>query len=356
MKSVHQQYLLKTLALAKKRAGFCAPNPAVGAIVVKAGRIIAEGFHWGAGHAHAEVHALNDAGESAKGADLYVSLEPCCHFGRTPPCTEKIKAAGISRVFFAFLDPNPKVSGKGCVALKAAGICCEQIEVPEVNQFYQPYAHWTLNHKPFVVAKIAMTADGFVSYADGTPKQITGSECYRLTHQCRLQSDAILTTAKTIIADDPQMNVRFANAPLKKPLYVMDSQACLPLNAKVHESAQSIILFHSESCNKEKIFLLKKAGVQCISVSEINEKLALEEILNHIGKAGVQSLWIESGPTCFQAFASAKLVQQLMVYVSSHPLNASGLPANIDLKSLEATAKSMQKQQLGDDCVYIFHL
>ena len=217
----HKHWLLETLQLAKKREGFCAPNPAVGAVVVKNNQLISAGYHYGAGHPHAEVGALDAAGDQAQGADLYVSLEPCCHQGRTPPCTEKIKAAGIARVFFAFLDPNPIVAGRGQAVLKDSGIACEHTPINEINDFYRAYCYWTTHKKPLVTAKLAITADGYVANADGSPLAITGEECRVFTHENRLRSDAILSNTQTIIADDPQMNVRLNNKIVKKPLYLL---------------------------------------------------------------------------------------------------------------------------------------
>src|SRR3989344_2995168 len=166
---MYQDYLKRALKLAEKRRGFCSPNPAVGAVVVKDGKIIGEGWHEKAGAPHAEVMALASAGSSAAGGILYVTLEPCSHTGRTPPCTDLIIKTGIKAVYYGFKDSNLTVSGQGEFYLKSAGIACEQIELPEINAFYRSYAHWLKTKKPWVTAKIALSLDEKIASVDGKP-------------------------------------------------------------------------------------------------------------------------------------------------------------------------------------------
>lgn len=354
MQFSHQHWLLKSLELAKIREGFCAPNPSVGAVVVKQNQLIGEGFHWAAGHSHAEVGALNQAGDAAKGADLYVSLEPCCHYGRTPPCTERIIASGISRVFFGFLDPNPKVAGKGMKALIDAGISCEHIPLVQLTEFYAPYAFWTLNHRPFVTAKIAVTADGFIANIDGSPIQITGKECQLLTHQHRLHSDAILSTTRTIITDDPQLNVRLDDRVIKKSLYLLDSQAQLPLSARVFDTTEKITIFHSASALSSRIDALTNRGVRCVAVPEKENGLDLEVVLKAIAQNGVYALWVEAGAVCFSALMQQKLLQRALCYVSDKPFGKPGISVNFNLKQL--ISKTKDHKHCGDDAVYVVPL
>src|SRR3990167_7826390 len=206
--SAHDYYLNEALVLAKKRRGFCAPNPSVGAVIVKNRKMIGSANHWAAGYFHAERQALMEIGKKAKGASLYVTLEPCCHWGKTPPCTDIIIHSGIKKVFYAARDPNPIISGKGIQILKSAGILCEQIKLPAIDLFYQSYYYWTQHHLPWVTAKLAMSLDGKIAGPQGEPVSLTGAQLNTFTHQSRRESDAILTTVNTIIHDDPQMNVR----------------------------------------------------------------------------------------------------------------------------------------------------
>ncbi len=189
--TISDQYIKKTLTLAEQRRGFCAPNPAVGAVVVKNEKIIGSGAHQQCGEPHAEVLALQAAGEAARGATLYVSLEPCCHWGRTPPCSELIIQSGISAVYYAYRDPNPAVAGQGAEKLRAAGIDCHYVAMPEADDFYASYYYWTEHHRPRVTAKIALSLDSKIAGVNGQPLTITGVPLQQYTHHGRQHSDAL---------------------------------------------------------------------------------------------------------------------------------------------------------------------
>jgi len=199
-------YLEQALQMAQLRRGFCAPNPSVGAVIVSGETIISRGHHVAAGHPHAEVDALKKLPTVPKDARMFVTLEPCCHYGKTPPCTNAIIEAGIKEVIYAFRDPNPIVAGKGELVLQEAGIDCRQVSHPEIDRFYQSYAYWQANKKPWVTAKLAMTLNGKIAKEKGEPIAITSPALQEVTHQLRKQADGILTTVKTILADDPQLN------------------------------------------------------------------------------------------------------------------------------------------------------
>jgi diaminohydroxyphosphoribosylaminopyrimidine deaminase/5-amino-6-(5-phosphoribosylamino)uracil reductase len=218
-------YLRKALELAKIHRGFCSPNPSVGAVIVRSGLVVAAGYHTAAGQAHAEIDALRKLPDGgARGATIYITLEPCCHFGRTPPCTDAIKKSGLKRVVYGYRDPNPVMSGKSEAALTTVGIICEHIHLPEINNFYSSYQHWHLTKKPFITAKIALSLDGKIAGKNSEPVRITGAALNELTHYSRKKSDAILTTSVTILQDDPQMNVRSSGQVYAKPLYILDSK------------------------------------------------------------------------------------------------------------------------------------
>lgn len=347
----HKTFLLQTLRLAENRLGFCAPNPSVGAVVVKNNEIISTGFHIGAGHPHAEVVALDKIGDRAKDAVLYVSLEPCCHYGKTPPCIDRIKQAGISAVYFGCLDPNPLVSGKGAAFLNHAGIPCEPIALPEIDLFYMPYIYWTKNKKPFVTAKLALSQD--YKIAD---EHITGKECDLLTHHHRKQSDALLTTINTILQDNPNMNARLDNKIISKPIYILDSRARLPLHATIWRTAKSITIFHAENAAPSAITQLTKQGARCIAVSHHQDGLDLNMILNHIGQDGFHTVWIEAGAQCFYAFLKQNLLHRVFIYVSPTLLGEKTHSTKVDLALLNKQAKQCEKNQCGRDLVYCFDL
>ena len=353
----HQTFLLRCIELAATRLGFCAPNPAVGCVIVKDDKIIAEGFHWGCGYHHAEVDALNKLqNDEARGATLYVSLEPCCHYGRTPPCTERIKIAGIKNVFFGFKDPNPIVAGKGQAALIEAGITCELIALPEINHFYEAYAYWTQTKLPFVTAKLAMSADHKIALENRKPAKITGKECNQLTHQYRLESDAILTTIETIIHDDPQLNARLNTIEISKAIYILDTHCRLPLTSKIFQTAKSITVFHSENADTKLMAALEKKSVRCIAIAENNVGLNLNHVLEKMGLDGVQQLWIEAGERCFNAFLKQDLLHRAVIYVSPNVLGETAISANIDLDDLKKRSITLRKSTLGGDTAYFFAL
>ena len=234
----HITYLRQALTLAEHRRGFCAPNPSVGAVVVKNNQVLASGSHWQGGAAHAEVAVLQQLSSTAKGATLYVTLEPCCHWGKTPPCTDLIIRQQIAEVIYAMRDPNPQVSGQGERILQQAGISCQPVVVEEVTQFYQSYNHWVHSGKPWVTVKLAMSLDGKIAGEGGRPVAITGADLTTHTHQQRKRADAILTTGRTICYDNPQLNVRLVRESYGKPVYVLDRHLTLPLDAQIFDTAE----------------------------------------------------------------------------------------------------------------------
>jgi len=349
---MNEYYLRQALSFAELRRGFCAPNPAVGAVVVKANQILAMGYHLGSGHPHAEVEALNKIGEEAKGATLYITLEPCCHTNKkTPPCTDLILQHGIAKVVYAFRDPNPSVSGKGEQLLKDAGIECLHQPLPEIDEFYQSYQFWWHYQRPFVTAKIAMSLDGKIAGSNGARINITSTEAQQFTHQKRKAADAILTTAKTIQKDNPLMNVRLNNQEYKKTIYILDSNLSVSLSAKIFSSAEKAIIFHQKNVDKEKIALFEKNGVSCIEIASNTQGLDLSEVVNIIGQAGMHDLWVEAGGSCFAAFAKAKLLQKAFIYVAPKWLGENAQAAFGGNNDVFAGVKSNKWFALGKDAV-----
>lgn len=349
----HREFLLRCIELASARLGFCAPNPAVGCVIVKNNKIIAEGFHFGCGYPHAEVDALNKLNDEMQDATLYVSLEPCCHYGRTPPCTERIKKCGIKKVIFGFKDPNPIVAGNGQAELIRAGIDCELIECLEISDFYRAYAYWTKTKIPFITAKLAISTDHKIALVNKAPVKISGKECDQLTHEYRKQVDAILTTAETIICDDPQLNARFNDSSIPKSIYVLDTHCRLPPNAKIFHTAKSITVFHCTNADLQSIKQLENKGVSCISVAEDNFGLDLKKCIEKISANGIHHLWIEAGSKCFNAFLKQNFLNQIILYVSSKQLGDDALSANMDIETLLKNAHTFRKSTLGNDTVYV---
>jgi diaminohydroxyphosphoribosylaminopyrimidine deaminase / 5-amino-6-(5-phosphoribosylamino)uracil reductase len=346
----NHDYLLKALTLAKTRQGFCAPNPAVGAVVVKDNRIVGEGYHYAAGHPHAEVEAIKQAGAQAKGATLYVTLEPCCHHGRTPPCTDLIIKTAINNVYYAFADPNPEVAGQGKAILEQSGIGCELINIDEVTEFYRAYQFWWQHQTPLVTAKIALSADGKIAGGKGKRLTITGGECQQFTHEQRKKHDAILTTINTIINDDPQLNVRLNKETIKKPLFILDGECRLPLSAKVWQTCESMTIFHRQDAAKDKIQALTEQGARCIGVAGDNKGLNLQNVLQIIGQDGYYALWVEAGGHCFQNLWQQHLLQRAFIYYSTKTLGDKAMPAFSQTLSCDNSLQ-MNLQAAGEDTI-----
>lgn len=346
----HRDFLLEALALAQLNKGSCAPNPSVGALLVKQGKIIATGIHKGPGAAHAEVMACKDASTDLIDTTLYITLEPCCHWGRTPPCTDLILKHNIKEVIFGYLDPNPLVSGQGQNILRQQGVNCQHIPIDEINDFYNSYTHWTHTKQPYITCKMAMSLDGKIAYKDGKPAALTNEECKRYTHQCRKRSDAILTSITTIINDDPLLNVRLDNETLPKPLYVLDTHLALPLNAKILKTGAKITLFHAQASESKRDLLIQQ-GVDCRLISINEGKLNLPNVVSQIGLDGVHDLYIEAGGVLTSAFLREQLVNRCLVYIAPTLLGHSALPGFVGEKNLLTQAKNIKWSIFDQDVV-----
>jgi diaminohydroxyphosphoribosylaminopyrimidine deaminase/5-amino-6-(5-phosphoribosylamino)uracil reductase len=348
-----KSHLLLALELAETRRGRTSPNPAVGAVVVKHDRIIGEGSHLGAGHPHAEVEALKALGDEARGATVFVTLEPCCHTAkRTPPCTELLIEKQVGEVIYGYRDPNPQVAGQGEKRLLAAGIPCRQLATDEVTAFYESYTHWTINRRPFVTAKIALSLDGRIAGANGKPVAITGEEARRETHRGRRRADAILTTARTILADDPQLNVREGETALSRPLYVLDRDAELPLTAKVFTTAQSLTVFHDPNAPAERLKALESRNVSLVPLYWTATGAPLDAVLERIGEAGRHDLWVEAGGKLFASLVSEGRMGRALLYVGPRWQGEQAIPAfGAEGVGLFETARVVGWRSAGRDAI-----
>lgn len=351
-----QRLLLKALSLAELGKGQCAPNPAVGAVIVSpAGELVATGYHQGVGKPHAEIEALKNASISAEGMTIYVTLEPCCHWGKTPPCTDALIQAGIKRVVYGYRDPNPLVSGKGIAQLTEQGIHCEHLPLPQINAFYASYQHWHETKQPLVTAKIALSLDGKIAGKAGKPIRITGDALQELTHFHRKTTDAILTTAKTIKNDNPQLNARYKEMVIPKRLYVLDSQLILPENAAVFATTASITVFHAREVSAERQQALANQGVRCIPVDAHEKGLNLMEVVQQIGLDGVHDLWVEAGGKCFSSFVINKLLRRALVYIAPRWVGEGVAAFADDFPMDELHAGSLSWRQFEKEMVLDIH-
>lgn len=319
----HRHFMTLALRLAARGRGKTSPNPMVGALVVKNGRIVGSGYHRGPGQPHAEILALKQAGPRAKGATLYVTLEPCCHlFKRTPPCVPAVVQSGVRQVVVAMTDPNPMVKGRGTAALRRAGITVTTgIAQEESAQLNHAYLHWVTTGRPYVILKAGMTLDGKVATAQGESRWITGPRARQEAHRFRSQVDAVIVGVGTILHDDPALTARLSDRPLKlaprQPLrVVLDSRLRTPPTATVcatQDRAKTLIVTTSRAPRSRRR-PFEQAGVEVLSLQTKKGRVSLPALMTMLGKRGITSALIEGGSTVNAAALREKLVRHVVLY------------------------------------------
>ncbi len=330
-------FMGRALELADRALGRTSPNPAVGAVVVKDGLIVGEGFTQSPGAPHAEVMALRSAGPNADGATLYVSLEPCCHFGRTPPCTDAILAAGIRVVHAAMLDPYPKVNGGGIGLLRAAGLDVRVGERAEdAAKVNEAFLGFLRAGRPFVTAKWAMTLDGKTATSGGDSRWISGSESRRLVHRERDASDAIVVGIRTVLTDDPELTVRLTpedevRSPRQAPPWrvVFDTHAQTPRSSKlvqVNADGRTLILV-SEDAQPDRVNLLSEAGVDVVRLSATDGRIDPAAALDELGRRGAIRVLIEGGGELTASFFEHQLIDRVLAFIAPKLCGGRGSPS-----------------------------
>ncbi|MCS7203355.1 MAG: bifunctional diaminohydroxyphosphoribosylaminopyrimidine deaminase/5-amino-6-(5-phosphoribosylamino)uracil reductase RibD [Thermodesulfovibrio sp.] len=309
-------FMKKALFLAKKGNWKTSPNPMVGAVIVKDGRIISTGYHKKAGLPHAEAEAVRTAKESLKGATLYVNLEPCCHRDKkTPPCTDEIIKSGIKRVVVAMKDPNPKVNGKGLEILRAYGIeVIEGILEKEAKTLNEFYIKYITTRTPFVILKIAMTLDGKIATPTGESKWITSEKSRKLVHIMRSRVDAVLSACGTVLRDNPKFTARIKNG--KNPIRVIiDPDLKIPLDYHVYNTPpQTIAVVRESVVNSSKANLLKEKGVKLLSFN--TNKVYLKWLMEELGKMEITSVMIEGGSSLNFYALFHEVVDKMMIFIA----------------------------------------
>ncbi|NQS99000.1 MAG: bifunctional diaminohydroxyphosphoribosylaminopyrimidine deaminase/5-amino-6-(5-phosphoribosylamino)uracil reductase RibD [candidate division Zixibacteria bacterium] len=324
------KYIRRCLKLAQRGAGYVSPNPKVGAVVMVNGEIISEGWHQKYGGRHAEVRALeNLSSAQLREAILYVNLEPCCFQGKTPPCTELIIGKGVPQVVIGMLDPNPKVNGKGIEKLRQSGINVEvgvlERKCRELNRGYIKHITTGL---PEVILKTAVSLDGRIGAVSGDSRWITGKPARIYMHKLRSEYDAIMVGVRTVLADNPMLNVRHIEG--RSPLRViLDSRLRTPLNAKVLTEQEKLptIIFTSDNVPQDKIGAYTDLGSKVIQTPlHPSGYLSLPDILKHLGRLGVTTVLVEGGATVFTSFLNQELADRLMVVIAPKIIGADGIP------------------------------
>lgn len=307
-----ESFMKRALCLANKARGKTFPNPCVGAVLVKHGRRIGEGFHSKAGLPHAEINALEHCrrlGGDPRGATLYVTLSPCCHFGKTPPCTTALIRSGISEVFAACLDPNPLTSDTARIFQKNGIAYHVGLLEKEARELNEAYFTNIIHQRPYVTVKIAMSLNGKISGQQG--RYITSKESLRAVHRLRAENDAILVGSGTVLADDPHLGVRSVrgNAPLR---VILDSLCATPLSSKIFRDS-NVLVFTTDSADLEKIRQVKKSGAEII-VS--HKKMPLLQVLRELYARGISNLLVEGGQTLFTAFLKGNLADRVLFFIA----------------------------------------
>lgn len=358
--SYDEKYMRLAMQLAGNAIGRTSPNPLVGAVIVKDNRVVGCGWHRKAGTPHAEVHALNQAGELAQGADVYVTLEPCAHYGKTPPCAKALVEAKVKNVYGGLLDVNPKVAGKGFKILEDAGIHVEygflQDELRKQNEVF---FKWIEHKKPFIVLKAAMTLDGKIATATGQSKWITNETSRAYGYKLRDIYDGIMVGINTVIEDNPMLTARVDGG--KNPIrIVVDSNLKIDINANVvQDKSAKTIVATTDKADKDKILKLQAQNVDVIVVDkDENDKVDIEKLLNILGQQNICSILVEGGATLSGSFVAKKLVDKVYFFIAPKivggkeaktPVAGTGI-----LNLQEALAlKDIQIEKLEEDILII---
>lgn len=349
--TMHKQFLLAALEQAWFGRGFCAPNPSVGAVAVQHGNMIARSWHHGAGTAHAETLLLDQLPKDCTDITVYVTLEPCNHWGRTPPCVDALIQYGVKQVVYAYSDPNPRVSENNTPRLlKAQGITVLHYPLPEIDRFYQSYRHWIITHKPWVTVKIAQTFDGKIAAAQGARAHLSNALCAEFTHEHRLHSDIILTTARTVNQDDPLLNVRLSGREFAKLVAIIDSQLTLNPNAKVLTEAEHCLIYH----DAERPVGHHHANCSFYPMPTLaDSRLDLNAIIHHLGSLGYHDVWVEAGSELFNALHEAGLVNRTYIYLVPNVLGEAAVAAYRNKDVLNG-ASAVTWQAMGDNMIACF--
>jgi diaminohydroxyphosphoribosylaminopyrimidine deaminase / 5-amino-6-(5-phosphoribosylamino)uracil reductase len=344
----------RALELARMGWGQTAPNPMVGAVVVRNGEIVGEGYHTRFGEVHAEIEALRDAGERAAGATVYVTLEPCAHTGKTPPCADALIAARVARVVIAARDPNPLAAG-GAERLRDAGIAVTTgVVESEARELNAPFFQGFNEKRPWVTVKLAVSLDAALADATGRSRWITGEESRRLVHEMRAGSDAIGVGIGTVLADDPSLTVRDAPAPRVAPLRVVfDRAARLPATSVLATTARAIpTLVVAHSPPAPRIAALGALGVRVI------EATSLRVALDALGDAGVRSLLVEGGARLAGALIGAGMVDRLVIFQGSAIFGAGALGAFAFVPPTEVERaprwRVLERREVGTDTMTVY--
>lgn len=336
-------YMDVALDLAKSVQGQTSPNPPVGAVIVRNGAIVGIGAHLQAGTAHAEVHAIEMAGDNACNATIYVTLEPCSHFGKTPPCADAIVKSGIKRVVIATMDKNPNVAGKGIEKLREANLTVLLgVGEEKANALYVPFFHFVATKTPYVTMKSATSLDGKIATVAGESKWITGEKARLDVHHYRDENDAILVGVNTVITDNPQLTARLPNGGRNPLRIILDTHLRTPDKAKVVTDGEAETwIFVGENVPPDKVdFFIKNMDVSIIQLN--NESIEIDEVLTYLGQKGIMTLFVEGGSGVNGSFLKAEAVNQLITYMAPKLIGGKDAPTSFAGAGIESINDALQ--------------
>jgi len=353
-------FMEQALSLARLALGQVSPNPAVGAVVVKDGEVVGQGYTQPPGSCHAEISALRQAGEKVPGGVMYVTLEPCCHYGRTPPCTRAIIEAGISEVHIAMLDPNPLVSGRGKEVLEKESIKVHvgerEREASEINEAYIKFITTSM---PFITAKFAMSLDGKIATSRGDSRWISGEEARKYVHQLRYMTDAVMVGVNTVLADDPQLTARCCGGrggvARRQPLRVIvDGKGHTPTEARLFSQPGKTLLALGRAVTTEETAAFAQIGAELIELPSNAELVDLPELLKALGEREITSVLVEGGGILLGSLFDAGLVDKVVAFIA--PIIIGGREAKTAIvgKGVDRVADSIKLERVrvekfGDD-------
>ena len=343
-----EQLMKRALELAKKGIGYVSPNPLVGAVIVKDGKIIGEGYHECYGQAHAEVNAVRNATEDVEGSTIYVTLEPCAHYGKTPPCAELLLKSKFQRVVIGCLDPNEQVSGRGVKTLRDAGITVDiGILEQECLAINEVFFHYITTKRPFVVMKTAMTLDGKIATVTGASKWITDVIARERVHHLRNRLTGIMVGVDTVIADDPELSCRIENG--RNPVrLIVDSRLRIPIEAQVlgNQNLQRTIIGTTEMYDKEKYSVLGNMGIEVIVLPTKDDRVDLQAWMKVLGEKNIDSILLEGGATLNFSMLKEGLVHQVQSYIAPKIFGGATAPTPVGGNGFEKIADAIQLEQL----------
>ena len=349
-------FLARALELAAKGVGRTSPNPAVGAVIVRNGRVIGEGFHRRAGLPHAEIEALRRVSGAVRGATVYVTIEPCSHYGRTPPCADALVAAGVKRVVVGMVDPNPLVRGRGIRCLRRAGVevkigvlkdACERLN--------EDFVYFIRTGKPFVTIKLAASLDGRIAAAGGDSRWISGERSRRSVHALRNRVDAVLVGAETVRADNPQLTCRMRGG--RDPLrVVVDGRLTLDPQARVctqQSDASTLVFTSEEQARTTKAASLSQRGVEVVGLAGADDRVPLRPVLEELGRRGIKSVLIEGGGQVAASALREGVADKVVFFYAPLLLGSEGRamigPLNVDRVASGYTLHTLEVERSGND-------